>query len=368
MWRGVTFNIAHRRYEHLYITFQDEGCMNNHIQIDDTHSTVLHDRYGRPLNSLRLSVTQRCNLECFYCHREGEPVSDGEMTWREISKIADIACQLGMKKVKITGGEPLVREDLSQIVSSIAEDADEVSLTTNGVLLEEYAPKLAKAGLKRVNVSLPSPSPTHFQRVTGRDCVHRVKRGIKKASETGLHPVKINMVLLKGINIEEVQEAIDFAQQVNAILQIIEFQPILPQNYSHWKKFHYDPLPIEKRLKKESISVQENPLHHRKRYTIQRRGGSVRVEVVRPMHNSSFCQNCTRLRVTTDGKLKPCLLRNDNLVDIISPIREGSEDDHLKKVFQKAVRRREPYWKPEKEEMVKTHILEKGEVKIGRQG
>ncbi|MFW6117552.1 MAG: GTP 3',8-cyclase MoaA, partial [Thermoproteota archaeon] len=150
--------------------------------------------------------------------------------------------------------------------------------------------------------------------------------------------------------------AIDFAQQVNSILQIIEFQPIIPQNRSYWQRFHYDPLPIENWLKRESISVRENLLHKRKRYTLQRHGGRVEVEVVRPMHNSSFCQNCTRLRVTSDGRLKPCLLRNDNLVDILSPIRRGVDAEQLKEVFHQAVQRREPYWKPEEEQLVKSQI------------
>lgn len=329
--------------------------MDTHHQEDDASSMVLHDRYGRPLNSLRISITQRCNLECLYCHREGEVASNGEMSCEEIAKIAEVACQLGMKKVKLTGGEPLVRDDLPQIVAEIAQHADEVSLTTNGVLLEDYVHTLFTAGLKRVNVSLPSPSPQHFRKITGRDYVQRVKEGIRAAAESRLHPVKINMVLLKGINVGEVPQAIDFANKVGAILQIIEFQPILPENYSHWKTFHYDPLPIENWLKKESISVQENPLHKRKRYTLQREQGSVSVEVVRPMHNSRFCKNCTRLRVTTDGKLKPCLLRNDNLVDIISSIRRDADSDQLKRVFRKAAMLREPYWKPEDRQLVRRH-------------
>ena len=330
--------------------------MKAHNQRDHTSSKFLKDRYGRVLNSLRLSITQRCNLECFYCHREGEPNSEEEMTVEEISKIADIACQLGMKRVKLTGGEPLVREDILQIVTEISKKADEVSLTTNGVLLERYAHPLFQAGLKRVNVSLPSTSPLHYQEVTGKDYVHQVKKGIKNASGSGLHPVKINMVLLKGININEVSEAIDFAQQVDSILQIIEFQPIIPQNHSYWQRFHYDPLPIEDWLKKESISVRENILHKRKRYTLHRKGGTVEVEVVRPMHNSSFCRNCTRLRVTSDGKLKPCLLRNDNLVDIISHVRRGATLNQLKEVFHTAINRREPYWKAQKKELVESHI------------
>jgi len=314
---------------------------------------VLSDKFGRELNSLRISITKKCNLQCFYCHKEGEVASNNEMTKEEIVKIAKIACELGMKKVKITGGEPFLRDDLPEIVQEIAECADEVSLTTNGVLLKENARTLFDAGLRRVNVSLPSLIPDRFRKITKKDCVKQVKDGIKAAVQSHLHPVKINMVMLEGINIDEIFNAIDFAQEVGAILQLIEFQPILPENYAYWEKFHYDPAPIEKWLRKKAVSVQTRSLHKRIRYFIERNGGPVSVEVVQPMHNSIFCQNCTRLRVTSDGKLKPCLLRNDNLVDIISLIRQGADSNVLKRAFREAVMVREPYWKQESEHIVK---------------
>ena len=311
----------------------------------ETSSSTLHDRFGRELNSLRISVTQRCNLHCFYCHREGEVVSNNEMTKEEIAEIAKIACELGMKKVKLTGGEPLVRDDLPDIVSKIAEYADEVSLTTNGVLLEKYAQTLFDAGLKRVNVSLPSLIPERFLKITKKDYVQQVKDGIEAAVQSHLYPVKINMVMLKGINVDEVPKAVDFAQEVGAILQLIEFEPILPENYAYWKTFHYDLVSTENWLKEKAASIEENPLHKRRRYILEKNGDPVSVEVVQPMHNSMFCQNCTRLRVTSEGKLKPCLLRNDNLVDIVSLIRKGAYSNKLKEAFEKAAMLREPYWK-----------------------
>jgi cyclic pyranopterin phosphate synthase len=275
------------------------------------------------------------------------------MTKEEIAKIAKTACELGMKKVKLTGGEPLLRDDLPEIVSEIAEYADEVSLTTNGVLLEKCAQSLFNAGLKRVNVSLPSLISKRYKKITKKDYVQQAKNGIKAAVQSNLHPVKINMVMLKGINVDEVPEAIDFAQEVGAILQLIEFEPIQPENYAYWKSFHYDPVHTENWLKEKAVSIQENPLHKRRRYILEKNGDPVSVEIVRPMHNSIFCQNCTRLRVTSDGKLKPCLLRNDNLVDIISLIRQNASSNELKEAFKKAVMLREPYWKGENETLVK---------------
>jgi len=307
----------------------------------------LVDSFGRPLNSLRISVTQKCNLECFYCHKEGEVTPQGEMTIQEISQIARAASDFGIRKVKLTGGEPLLREDIAGVVSEIKRYADEVSLTTNGVLLERYAPRLQAAGLKRVNVSLSSVTPAKFQRITGKPCTQQVQDGIVAAVQCGLYPVKINMVVLKGINVKEIPGMVDFAKQTGTILQLIEFQPIQRENTAYWKKFHYDLAPIEDWLRNKSTAVEENPLHKRKRYILRRKGGFVPVEVVRPMHNSGFCQNCTRLRVTSDGKLKPCLLRNDNLVDVVSLMRRGSDADELKKAFAKATSLREPYWKRE---------------------
>jgi cyclic pyranopterin phosphate synthase len=306
---------------------------------------LLCDSFGRRLNSLRISITQKCNLQCFFCHKEGETDSNGEMTPEEIAKIVKIASEFGMKKIKLTGGEPLLRQDIPRIVSEIAQYADEVSLTTNGVLLEKYAQTLHDAGLKRVNVSLSSITSENFRKIADKDCVQQVKNGIRAALRSGLYPVKINMVVLKGINVDEIPEAVDFAKEVGATLQLIEFQPIQRETVFYWKDFHYDLTPIEDWLKNKAVAVEENPLHRRKRYVLKRNGGSVCVEIVRPMHNSGFCQNCTRLRVTSDGKLKPCLFRNDNLIDILALIRKGASQGELEEAFKKATLLREPYWK-----------------------
>ncbi|HML03501.1 MAG TPA: radical SAM protein, partial [Candidatus Bathyarchaeia archaeon] len=169
-----------------------------------TISTLLNDKYGRKLNSLRISLTQRCNLDCFFCHKEGQTASSNELSAEEVGKIARIACELGMGKIKLTGGEPLLRDDLQDIIREIADYADEVSLTTNGVLLEKQAKGLRDAGLQRVNVSLCSTTREGFRRVTTKDCMLQVKNGIKAALKSGLLPVKINMVVLKGVNVHEI--------------------------------------------------------------------------------------------------------------------------------------------------------------------
>jgi cyclic pyranopterin phosphate synthase len=258
-----------------------------------------------------------------------------------------------MRKIKLTGGEPLLRDDLQEIIREIAQYAEEVSLTTNGVLLEKRADDLRDAGLKRVNVSLCSTTREGFRRITKKDCMLQVRNGVRAALRSGLFPVKINMVVLKGVNVGEIPKAIDFAQESGAILQLIEFQPIQRKNTLRWERFHYDLTPFEKQLREKAVSIEENPLHKRRRYCLKRGGGLAYIEIVHPMHNSEFCRNCTRLRVTSDGKLKPCLLRNDNLVDIALLIRRGAEPDELKEAFKKATLLREPYWRQESEDHFK---------------
>ncbi len=304
---------------------------------------MLRDPYGRPLESIRISVTQKCNLNCFYCHREGEgPSQRGEMTPEEIQKIVEIAASFGLGKVKLTGGEPLLRRDILEIITRIHETPgiEEVSMTTNGTLLAEYAYSLKKAGLARVNVSLDTLMTERYKQITSVDSLRSVTFGIAKAKEAGLHPVKVNMVLLKGLNEHEVPEMIDFARENDVILQIIELES---PNESEWyRRYHASLDAVEHLLESMAESITIRKMHHRKKYHL--RGGG-EVEVVKPMHNTEFCRHCNRIRVTSDGKLKPCLFRNDNLVDILEPIRRGESEETLKKIFLEAVKRREPYFK-----------------------
>jgi cyclic pyranopterin phosphate synthase len=301
----------------------------------------LMDPYGRPVNSLRISITQRCNFNCFFCHQEGEHNPHGEATTGEIEAIVSTAAELGIQKVKLTGGEPLLREDVVEVVRRISPYVDEVSMTTNGYYLADRAADLKDADLKRVNVSLHSTRPDTFRRITGRDALSEVKKGILAAIECGLEPVKLNMVVMEGINDEEIQGMIDFSKELGVILQIIEYQP-LERGAENWGRFHHDLRPLEKELEARSNKIVERELHRRRQYHL-REGGVV--EVVRPIHNSRFCLYCSRLRMTSDGRLKPCLMRNDNLVEAVSLIRKGETRDALVEAFKEAVARREPYWK-----------------------
>jgi len=304
---------------------------------------MLKDPYGRPLESIRISVTQRCNFNCFYCHREGEDPSQGdEMTPEEIRRIVEIAASFGVGKVKLTGGEPLLRSDILDIVSGIhkTRGVKEVSMTTNGVLLSKHAYELKEAGLARVNVSLDTLTAEKFKRITGVDALKSVILGITKAKEAGLYPVKVNMVLLKGLNENEVSEMIAFARENDVILQIIELES--PHESEWYREYHASLDSVERLLESMAERITIRKMHHRKKYHLQ---GGGEVEVVKPMHNTEFCRNCNRIRVTSNGKLKPCLFRNDNLVDILSPMRRGASEEALRELFLEAVKRREPYFR-----------------------
>jgi cyclic pyranopterin phosphate synthase len=303
---------------------------------------MLTDPYGRPIESIRISVTQRCNLSCFYCHQEGEESKHGkEMTPEEIQRVVEIAASFSIKKVKLTGGEPFKRKDIFDIIHKIksTQGIKEVSMTTNGILLSDNAEKLKNAGLARVNISLDTLNAEKYKLITGLDAFENVISGIRTAVKVGLCPVKINMVLLKGLNEDEVGGMIKFASENGLILQIIELES--PAETEAYMKYHAELEKVENYLKSVAEKVVVRRMHHRRKYFL-REGGEV--EVVRPMHNIEFCQNCNRIRVTSDGKLKPCLFRNNNLVDFVGPLRNGTSNEELKALFVEAAERRAPFF------------------------
>jgi GTP 3',8-cyclase len=304
----------------------------------------LKDDCGRPLLNLRISITQRCNNRCLFCHREGEVIRANaaaeQMTVGEIVRIAKIAVGLGVSRVKLTGGEPLMRKDLPEIVSCISAipGLKDLSITTNGLLLEGMAEDLYKRGLKRVNISLPSINEETYRKLTSGN-LQQALAGVKAAIEAGFCPVKLNMVILQDVNVVDVPAMIDYARQTGTVLQLIELDPI--NVTSNYYQTHHRSLDEQEQMLKETAKrVEKRPfMHNRLIYHLP----DVIVEVVHPIENSDFCMHCTRMRVTSDGKLKPCLMRNDNLTDILIPMRNGASDDQLKKLFIQANQLREPY-------------------------
>jgi cyclic pyranopterin phosphate synthase len=303
---------------------------------------TLEDPYGRKVTGLRISITDRCNLSCMYCHNEGAdcctcgPVGH-EMKPELICGIVREAAKFGVNKVKFSGGEPLFRKDFEEILVCLPP-LREVSATTNGILLEKRAKALKAAGLDRVNISLDSLVPEKYEAITGAPSgsLEKVIRGIDSAVEAGLTPVKLNMVLLKGINDNEIDSMMEFIRPYKGkvILQLIELMDIDPR----LSKYMIDSKALEKSLAERASEIRVRHLHHRKKYIID----GVEVEFVRPMDNSEFCAHCSRLRVTADGKFKPCLLVNDNLVDV----REAKSSEEIEKLLKLAVSRRKPYCIP----------------------
>jgi cyclic pyranopterin phosphate synthase len=304
----------------------------------------LSDNCGRPLLNLRISITQRCNNLCAYCHREGEVQranhSAEMMSIQEIVRIAKVAIGLGITRVKLTGGEPLMREDLSQIIAEISAVSGlrDLSLSTNGLLLEGTAKKLHQSGLKRVNVSLPSLNTEIYRKLTGGNLPDALV-GIKTAIDVGFYPVKLNMVVLKDVNVGEIPRMIEYAGSNGVVLQLIELDPINVSG-KYYDDNHRNLDDQEAVLSAKAVSIEQRPfMHNRRIYHLS----NAIVEVVHPIENTDFCMHCTRLRVTSDGKLKPCLMRNDNLTDLLSPIRRGATDEELRELFVKANGLREPY-------------------------
>ena len=303
---------------------------------------VVKDKYDRPILSLRITISNRCNENCLYCHHDGMVSSKDEMTPDELYTICKIAKRIGVRKIRLSGGDPLVRKDIVEIVEKIASlDFQDISLTTNGVLLGKYAEDLKKAGLDRVNVSLDTLNPETYKKVTSMDYLKEARDGILKAVEVGLYPVKINMVIMKDINQNEIKDMFEFCKEHGIILQLIEL--IESENCDDDKysaDYHYPLEDLENKLADIADDVRERKfMQGRKKYYLN----DGEIEIVRPVDNSKFCANCSRLRITPDGKIKPCLLRNDNLVELISHIRKNESEEKLEEIFLNGINNREPF-------------------------
>ena len=291
----------------------------------------LIDRYNRPVTNLRISLTPKCNLKCSYCHREGEKKSGGEISKEDLREIFRVAELFNINSVKLTGGEPLLRKDICEIISMIPESMQS-SLTTNGTLLADCAHELKEAGLSRVNVSIDSLNRERYKEISGVDSLDKVLAGIDAALKEGLTPVKLNVVMLAGINDNEIEDFIEFAKsKENLILQFIELM-----DFSRGECGGFDINKLEEDLEARSRTIITRRMHHRKKYCLE----GAEIEIVKPMHNNEFCSHCNRLRITSDGFLKPCLLRNDNHLDI-----RGKRGREMEDLFRAAVDAREPFFK-----------------------
>jgi GTP 3',8-cyclase len=299
----------------------------------------LRDGFERTIDYMRISITDRCNLRCVYCMPSGglPPIAHREiLSYEEIIRILRVAVQTGVRKVRITGGEPLVRKNITYLIQQIKkiDGIQDLSLTTNGILLDQYAEKLAEAGLDRVNISLDSLHPGRFREITrGRD-IESVLKGIEAAEKAGLVPIRINMVPIRGLNDEEVLEFARMTFQSAYQIRFIEFMPFRSQEIWSPERF----IPSEEiRAAVERIGPL-TPVQLKRsgpaRY-FKFDGAAGVLGFISPISNH-FCSACNRLRLTADGKLRPCLF-SETEIDLKTAIRSDASDDEIQRLIRLTV-------------------------------
>ena len=299
---------------------------------------VLRDGYGRVITYMRISVTDRCNMRCTYCTPSGgfksAPHSD-ILTYEEILRIVRISSGIGVNKFRITGGEPLVRKGVVDLVSRIGElDSVEVTFTTNGLLLEEMAGSLRDAGVRRLNISLDSLRPDRLKAITGIDCLGKVMRGVEKAVELGFDPIKLNMVVMKGVNDDEIMDFVELARNRPFNVRFIEF---MPMKENEWDRGKFIPArEIEEMVGRKYPLVRDpgdGESSPSRNFLID--GFTGKIGFISPV-SRHFCDSCNRIRLTSDGHIRSCLIREGE-VDIKTPMREGAGDEEIEKLISRAV-------------------------------
>ena len=303
---------------------------------------MLEDDFGREISGVRISLTDRCNFDCVYCHNEGlgdtrgpmEPADD-EMTADDVVRFLEVAREFGVESVKFTGGEPMLRQDLEEIVRR-TPDGMETSLTTNGTYLPGRAEALREAGLSRVNVSQDAMDPDAFAELTKSNGYEDVLRGVEAALDAGLAPMKLNMVVFEQ-TAGYVPRMVEHAASNDGLqLQLIEYMPELAGR----PEWAVDIDRVHGWLAEQADRIEHREMHDRRRYYVEGEdGGEGMVEIVDPVENPNFCANCGRVRVTHEGYLKGCLNRNDDL----KSMGEMTKPE-IREAFRETVAERVPYY------------------------
>lgn len=313
----------------------------------------LIDRYNRKINYLRVSITDRCNLRCIYCMPSGgiKPLKHEDiLRFEEIERIVRYGIDWGIDKVRITGGEPLVRKGVVYLVEMLVnlKGVKDLSMTTNGILLKDYARDLKNAGLQRINISLDSLDANKFRRITKAGKLSLVQGGIEEALKRGLRPVKINVVVMKGINDDEVLEFAKMSLDRPLHIRFIEYMPFCNRKgakltaKAQKSPFEFVPTSIIKERLKELgdlISAEVKGAGPAKSFRFEKSLGTI--GFITPM-SEHFCATCNRLRLTADGRLYPCLF-SDYGVDIKTSLRTGAGYREIRELFKEALKN-----KPEK--------------------
>src|SRR5438034_3584828 len=328
---------------------------------------LLADSHGRVMRDLRVSVTDRCNFRCLYCLPETEEAADFYrvkfdalrnpspatpitrewkprsqiLTFEEIERVVRLAVELGIQKVRVTGGEPLLRQGLETLVARLARIAGvtDLAMTTNGFLFPQKGHALREAGLQRVSFSLDSLDPANFKKITGRDGLRSVLASIDLAQELGLHPVKVNAVVIRGLNDQEIEALAGFARQKNLSFRFIEFMPL--DSGRAWQKELV--VPGRDILQRLEASFDLRPVRSSNLSETAKRwsfaDGRGEIGIIAPV-SEPFCGHCNRLRLTADGKIRTCLF---SVVehDLRSRLRQGASDAEIGEYLKEVVLQKE---------------------------
>jgi cyclic pyranopterin phosphate synthase len=305
----------------------------------------LTDLFSRSISYLRLSLTDRCNLQCLYC----VPEEDGSerqclrhedlLSYEELLRVVRAAVSMGMTKLRLTGGEPFVRKGIMDFIEQLGEikQLRDIRITTNGVLLEHYAERLKTAGISKINISLDSLRPERFARITGVDCFAQVWRGIDKVLAAGFAPVKLNMVVMRGVNDNELADFAQLSRDTELHVRFIEFMPIGAS--SRWNKDTYVPSDeIKERLNdlNELIPVQRSETDGPAEMFRLGNDAKGKLGFISPLSHH-FCDRCNRLRLTSEGRLRACLL-HDAETDLRSLLRQGCTEEEIRATLLAVVR------------------------------
>ncbi len=302
---------------------------------------LLKDSFGRAITYLRLSITDRCNLRCFYCMPQARfnwMPPEYILRFEEIIQIVRVLAKIGIKKVRLTGGEPLVRKDALNLIKRISglEGIKKVCLTTNGTLLPEMARELFETGLRHINVSLDTLNPERFEAITGRDSFKRVWLGIENCLELGFDPVKINFVMMKGKNDDEITEFAKLTKEYPLEVRFIEFMPV--GEMSKWKRDLFISSDEAKALIEKEVESL-NPLKRKvgagpaDLYSFSNSPG--KIGFISPLSHK-FCSTCNRIRIRADGRLRLCLF-SDREIDLMALVRQGTSDQELTEFLAGAI-------------------------------
>ena len=288
---------------------------------------IIKDTFGRKHDYLRISITDKCNFRCFYCMPD-EKINfyptDKLMSADELLNIAKTFVSLGVKKIRLTGGEPLIRKDAREIISRLSNLQVDLAITSNGYLIDEYLELFQEVGLKSINISLDTLDKAQFKRITQRDYLEKVLSNIKLFHDKGFK-IKVNVVALKGVNLHEIKDFVEWTRNENIHVRFIEFMPFNGNSWDFSKIVSYKEVLniVEGNFDFERIKDTKNDTA--KNYRLK--GGKGTFAVISSI-TDSFCNTCNRIRLTADGKIKNCLFSNSEL-DLLSSYRKGDDIEEL---------------------------------------